>query len=179
MNEMSSGKGGSDTQNSSECSDPLQADASPSSYQRLVASPADSSRYVVQSSDVHNLPLTFENRQHPILSEAQKPRNFYPTPTANTQQRPFFATPSHNRPVATPRPVFGSFSIDSNLNNLYSENLHQHPEQTITTISPFASPKRPRAVRQNGPMPIAAHEKRLNFITNSNATSPEVRGSFV
>ncbi len=163
MNEINSGKGLRDTQNSSECSDPLQGDASPSSYQRLVASPTAVSQYVVQLPD-GSQHLTFENQQF-------KSRAFFPSP--NNQTRPAFVTPPHNRQTASLRPAFRSLSIDSNLDNFSSSEYHQ------TTISPFTSPKRIRPTPKRGPPPLAAPEKRLNFITNTKTLSPEVRGSFV
>lgn len=166
------GKSGRERDNSiSEFSDHLAQDDSPSSYQHLVndntGTGTVSSQYVVHMPE-SNSPLAFENRH--------SKREIYPltSPANGTGQ---FMTPSHHGRLAPTmfKPAFRSFSIDSNLDNISSTD---YPPVTFSQNSQITS--RGRSLhRRMVPPPLAAPEKRLNFIINSKTLSPEIRGSFV
>uniref|UniRef100_A0A0R3W010 Erbb2 interacting protein n=1 Tax=Taenia asiatica TaxID=60517 RepID=A0A0R3W010_TAEAS len=173
MSDTSNGKCGRQGENSSEFSDAIPQDVSPSSYQRLLhegGAPTAVSQYVIHLPNSCS-PLTFENH-HPM--EVHKKRGICPlSPTSGGVAN--FVTPTHlGRPATTGRPFFRSRSIDSNLDNLSSSLYHP------VMFSPGDTTREDRSLHQGvAPPPLAAPEKRLNFITNTKTLSPEIRGSFV
>lgn len=173
MSGTSKGKCGRRRENSSEFSDAMPQDVSPSSYQRLLhegGAPTDVSQYVIHLPNSCS-PLTFENH-HPM--EVHNKREICP-PSPISGGVANFVTPTHlGRPATTSRPVFRSRSIDSNLDNLSSSVYHP------VMFSPGDTTRGGRSLHQRvAPPPLTAPEKRLNFITNTKTLSPEIRGSFV
>nr|CDS32740.2 protocadherin 11 [Hymenolepis microstoma] len=165
-------KSGRERNNSiSEFSAPLAQDDLTSNYQHLVNDNAGigtvSSQYIIHMPE-SNSPLTFENRH----SKGE----MYPlTSPANVTGQ--FMTPGHHGRLAPTifKPPFRSFSIDSSLDNISSTD---YPPVTFSPNS--QTTRRGRSLQQRMvPPPLAAPEKRLNFITNSKTLSPEIRGSFV
>ncbi|VDO00559.1 unnamed protein product [Rodentolepis nana] len=163
-------KSGRERNNSiSEFSAPLTQDDPASNYQHLVNDSAGiatvSSQYIIHMPE-SNTPLTFENRH--------SKREMFPlnSPATVTGQ---FMTPGHHERLAPTifRPPFRSFSIDSSLDNISSTD---YPPVTFSPNS--QTTMRGRSLNQRMvPPPLAAPEKRLNFITNSKTLSPEIRGT--
>lgn len=175
MNDTSKVKCCRERENSSEFSDAIPQDVSPSSYQRLVhesGAPTAASQYVIHLPKSCS-PLTFENC-HPMDLQ-HNTREIYPLSPINGGVANF-VTPTHvGRPATAVRPVFRSRSIDSELDNLSSSDYH-HP----VMVSPGDTTRRGRFVHQRVALPsLVAPEKRLNFITTTKTLSPEIRGSFV
>lgn len=139
---------------------------SPSSYQHLMndntgPGKLSSSQYLMHMRE-SNSPITFENR-HPLRSPGNPNGQFMTPGHQGRQQQTAF------------KQTFRSLSIDSNLDNLSSSD---YPPNSLSPGS--QTTRRGRTLQQRLlPPPLAAPEKRLNFITNSKTLSPEIRGSFV
>ena len=160
---------------SSDFSDTMPQNESPSNYQLLVhedGTPTAASQYVIHLPNSTS-PLTFENH-HPI--DVNSKRDVCPFPSMAGRSIANFVTPTHvNRAAPAIKPVFRSLSIDSNLDNLSTTDFH-----STVVFPPGDSTRRGRSLYQRTqPPPLAVPSKRLNFITNKNTLSPEMRGSFV